>query len=192
MSLGRKPRSPRRLFSPALCLSSLALFIALGSTAFAGGAAVAKFVYKNNHLGTGAVDARVVGDRKLGVNELTSGAVEQLRASADFSSLEHVFNNVDVPPGALLHIDVVCPAGHVALAGGGLAGQFGDLTDSYPSDGLTGALGHSGWTVWVANASTSAVTSVEVYVTCAPSSDVPASRVDTGVPRDHRLHVFRP
>lgn len=169
-------RTGRRRVSPSLVLAMIVLLIAAGGTAYAG------FVYRNQHLGTGAVDGRVVKDRALNVRELTNAATATLKRSTNFASVQIFFNRVDVPPDTVLRVDVSCPTGNIALAGGGLAGNLGDLTDSYPSDGLTGVQGNTGWSVWIDNPSPTQATVGEAYVSCAPSSVDPSQRGATRGP----------
>jgi hypothetical protein len=158
--------------SPALVVAAVALLVALGGTASATGLlGPCGYLVCRGDIGTGAVDDRVVKDRSLGVNELSTAAVRQLRSRPDFEEVQFLNSTGSIPANEVARVTVSCPSGHIAIGGGGTTvvgpgGEYGNLTDSYPSD-ASGNPGITGWTVWIENGFGVTV-SGRVDVTCAP------------------------
>jgi hypothetical protein len=148
----------------------VALCVALGGTAWAAGVlGPCGYLVCRGDIGTGAVDARVVKDRSLGMRELSSAAVRQLRGNPDFAEVQFLFNTAAVPAAAKVRLTVTCPSGLVAIGGGGSTDNrlIAGVAESFPSD-AAGAAGSTAWTIYVFNISTTEAANARVDVTCAP------------------------
>jgi hypothetical protein len=123
-------------------------------------------------LGANAVDGSKVVDNSLGgadVNESTLGQVPQAALAAQADSLSRVdyeTATASAPPSsASTAVTAVCPAGFVAVGGGGKVSDpnKAGLNDSYPE-------GRGGWTARAYNSSTTAAATLTTYVICAPAA----------------------
>jgi hypothetical protein len=120
-------------------------------------------------LAPNAVDGSKVVDNSLGggdVNEAALGLVPLAAQSDSLSRVDYETATGTAPPSsASTAVTAVCPAGFVAVGGGGKVSDPNNagLNDSYPE-------GRTGWTARAYNSGTAAAVTVTSYVVCVPAA----------------------
>jgi hypothetical protein len=146
--------SKLRLPNPALVLAMLTLLVALGGTAVAATPIVKRALLANNALKLqGKTLAAVVeqsaaaGAQRPGPASSAAGLVSQKTAASS------------IAPQAEGEFGVSCDAGQKVLSGGFSASGTVIAFDSRPTNETT-------WSIYLANLSSSAASSVSVYAVC--------------------------
>jgi hypothetical protein len=149
-----RPKAP----SPALIISFIALFAALGGTSYA--------ALANGSVGTAQLRNKAVTNAKLaplsvGTAKIRDAAVSQAKLAITTQSA-----SVGVPPGQRGSVTAGCPSGSVVMdGGGGFPGPFITGTGLLQSSNASGT---SGWQVQGFNNSGVAQTLVARVVCIRP------------------------
>jgi hypothetical protein len=154
----------RRAFSPATVIASIALLFAVGGTSYS----VARLPH--NSVGTVQIKNHAVTTAKLATS-----------TSARIAGLTYQHVTKTAPPVAGGVIDVPCPSGLTAIAGGVETPHTLDafLLDSHPIP--------TGWEASVGNSSDTTAEAITVYAICAK---VEGGSARGGLARAATMHRF--
>lgn len=146
-----RPKAP----SPALVISVIALFAALGGTSYA--------ALANGSVGTAQLKNKAVTNAKLAPLSVGTAKIRDAAVSQSKLAITTQSASVSVPNGQRGTVTAGCPSGTVVLAGGG---GFPGVAQPYALLENSNASGTSGWTVEGWNIGTGAARTLVARVVC--------------------------